>query len=70
MTLGGSKQCVVDYCQQSFKITCSKVDQYYYGAKPDVQRAGVQVCWENKLKMEQIVPTLNKISTKAIAVHN
>ena len=25
------------------QIICFKVDQYYYGAKPDVQRAGVQV---------------------------
>ena len=59
MTLDGLKQLVassflitsiVDDWQQKNQIICFKVDQYYYGAKPDVQRAGVQV-WkriENK----------------------
>ena len=53
MTLDGLKQLVEssfpttsivdDWQQKKSQIVCFKVDQYYYGAKPDVQRAGVQV---------------------------
>ena len=67
-------------------MICFKVDQYYYGAKPDVQRAGVQV-WKrnenetNRSKNSQTKTSdvdkkkllyfaVNKISTKAFAVYN
>ena len=41
MTLGGSKRFKYNFMRMI--ENSSKVDQYYYGARPDVQRAGVQV---------------------------